>query len=437
MKKSLIALAALAATASFAQSSVTISGAVDVAYATRNVQAADGSSIGKSSGVSEGQNTANRINFAMTEDLGGGMKAGAMVETGLNITNGALFSSRAGAAGIQVPNAAASITPEIPVGAYTTATNRQSYVFANGDFGEVRAGYTRTNLYEQSTFSGYLVGQEQYGSLLHTLGNSVFGGTRGNGLTWITPSMNGFKATLQYGAGGDREVTTTDNTAGINGATNATLKRTGIKIDYNNGPLNLAYGRTNVSAKTTLGTGGTQAGILNIFNAVASTSSPANADYNSNLNQFTGSYEVGALKVTGQILSGKRTTNIAVGTANNTTTPAIAMLSYLPAGAVTDYKAKVLGGIYTIGNVGLFASVGNGSIQNEGSATKLQDIKQQQVGVRYSLSKRTTLYAMTGTSKDTGVLVLANATPLAAPAANGTSTAAKATITGFGMAHSF
>ena len=86
MKKSLIALAALAATASFAQSSVTLSGAVDVAYATKAVTSGTGTNLGKATGVSEGQNTANRINFTMTEDLGGGQKAGAMVEMGLNIT---------------------------------------------------------------------------------------------------------------------------------------------------------------------------------------------------------------------------------------------------------------------------------------------------------------------------------------------------------------
>ena len=430
MKKSLIALAALAATASFAQSSVTLSGAVDVAYATRNVQAADGSSIGKSTGISEGQNTANRINFTMTEDLGSGLKAGAMVEMGLNITNGQLVSSRAGAAGIQAVNAG-STTAEIPVGSYTTATNRQSYVFTNGGFGEVRAGYTRTNLYEQSTFSGYLVGQEQYGSLLHTFGNSVFGGTRGNGLTWITPSMNGFKATLQYGAGADRETTTTDAASGLNGATNATLKRTGIKIDYNNGPLNLAYGRTNVTAKTVAGSGATTpntvttgvgtgaiAGnyvVQNIFGAPATVTA---ADYKSNLNQFTGSYEIGALKLAAQYLKGKK--DDAAATKD------------------LDYKASVLGGIYTIGNVGLFASVGQGTVTKE-DGSKSQDIKQQQIGVRYSLSKRTVAYVMTGTSKDTGTGAAATAAAYSSGILTGGSTGnvAKATVTAIGMMHSF
>jgi predicted porin len=425
MKKSLIALAALAATASFAQSSVVISGAVDVAYATRNATAADGSIIGKSTGISEGQNTANRINFAMTEDLGGGLKAGAMFENGLNITNGALFTSRAAAAGIQAVNAG-STSGEIPVGAYGTSTNRQAYVFTNGGFGEIRAGWTRTNAYEQSTYSGYLVGQEQYGSLLHTLGvASTFGGTRGNGLTWITPKYANFNATLQYGGGTDREVTTTDAASGLNGATNATLKRTGIKIDYNNGPLNLTYGRTNVTALTVAGSaaspnfitasGNTVFTVQNIFGAPATVSA---ANYKSNLNQFTGSYEIGALKVTGQYLNGKK--DNASGTDYN-------------------YKASILGAIYTMGNYGLFASVGNGSIAAADTGAKTQNINQQQIGVRYAMSKRTTIYAMTGTSKDNGSGVATNAAAYSTIvlAGSGTANIAKASVTAIGMAHAF
>ena len=401
MKKSLIALAALAATASFAQSSVTLSGAVDVAYATKAVTSGTGTNLGKATGVSEGQNTANRINFTMTEDLGGGQKAGAMVEMGLNITNGALVSSRAAAGGLNVVNVG-STTAEIPTGSYSTSTNRQSYVFTNGGFGEIRAGYTRTNLYDLATFSGYLVGQEQYGSLLHTFGNSVFGGTRANGLTWITPSMNGFKATLQYGGGTDREQYTTDTAAGVNGVKEATLKRTGIRVDYNNGPLNAGYARTNVTGKTVLGTSATVNDALNIFGALASTTTaPAAADYKSHLDQLVASYEIGALKITGHYLNGKKEN------ADATT---------------ATYKANNIGAIYTMGNVALFASTGSGTNTTQ-AGVKTNDIKQSQFGVRYSLSKRTVAYAMTGESKDNSAT---------------TATAvAKGKVTGFGLAHSF
>jgi len=69
MKKTLIALAALAATASFAQSTVTISGIVDVGVKNVNKVAAG------TAKTSVGSGNNNRVAFGVTEDLGGGLKA--------------------------------------------------------------------------------------------------------------------------------------------------------------------------------------------------------------------------------------------------------------------------------------------------------------------------------------------------------------------------
>jgi predicted porin len=356
-----------------------------------------------------------------------------MVETGMNITNGALLSTRAAAAGIQYPNSSAAATQaEIPTASYSTATNRQSYVFANGNFGEVRAGFTRTNLYEQSTYSGYLVGQEQYGSLLHTMGNSTFGGTRGNGLTWITPKFNNFSATLQMGSGGDRESTTVDANAtntGINGVNEATVKRKGIKLDYANGPLALTYGRTDTTAITTYGSASATTGVYNVFNGVAGLSAIANTDYKSTLDQLTGSYTVGNFKFTAQYLNGKRD-SAAILNPTNTSAD-----TFHAANSTTNYKATVLGGTYTMGNLSFWANNGSGTIAFADRTTNLNDIKQTQFGARYALSKRTTVYAMTGTSKDTGTTAAATAS--SGTSANGVTGVAKATVTAFGMAHTF
>lgn len=67
MKKTLVALAALAATASFAQSTVTISGKVDVGFNYSSTRTADKIRI------DNGDNS--RIIFSGVEDLGGGMAA--------------------------------------------------------------------------------------------------------------------------------------------------------------------------------------------------------------------------------------------------------------------------------------------------------------------------------------------------------------------------
>ncbi len=87
MKKSLVALAALAATTAFAQSSVTISGNADVAYANKEAINGTGAKFLKSTGVGDGANVPNRIILTVTEDLGGGLKAQFVNEHGISPTN--------------------------------------------------------------------------------------------------------------------------------------------------------------------------------------------------------------------------------------------------------------------------------------------------------------------------------------------------------------
>jgi len=74
MKKTLVALAALAATTAFAQSTVTISGVLDVGVRNVSKVAAGAAKMN----VGAGNN--NRVSFAVVEDLGGGLKATANAE---------------------------------------------------------------------------------------------------------------------------------------------------------------------------------------------------------------------------------------------------------------------------------------------------------------------------------------------------------------------
>jgi predicted porin len=72
--KNLVALAALAATTAFAQSTVTINGVVDVGIRNTSKVAVGAAKLG----VTAGNN--NRIGFGVVEDLGGGLKATANAE---------------------------------------------------------------------------------------------------------------------------------------------------------------------------------------------------------------------------------------------------------------------------------------------------------------------------------------------------------------------
>lgn len=95
MKKSLLALAALATVGAVsAQSSVTLYGTIDVGYGSHSVDGRDGARSIRSSGVMEGANSGNRIGFRGTEDLGAGMKAEFVIEQGISPTNGQLFGVR-------------------------------------------------------------------------------------------------------------------------------------------------------------------------------------------------------------------------------------------------------------------------------------------------------------------------------------------------------
>jgi len=74
MKKTLVALAALAATTAFAQSTVTISGVLDVGVRNTSKVAAGAAKLSATAGNN------NRVSFAVVEDLGGGLKATANAE---------------------------------------------------------------------------------------------------------------------------------------------------------------------------------------------------------------------------------------------------------------------------------------------------------------------------------------------------------------------
>jgi len=114
MKKSLIALAALAAVAGAAQaqSSVSVYGILDVGYTAKESETLKFSSTGNSHSVVKtdtnsisgvGAESTSRLGFRGTEDLGGGLKANFVVETGLNPAESTVsaWNTRQAYAGLQ------------------------------------------------------------------------------------------------------------------------------------------------------------------------------------------------------------------------------------------------------------------------------------------------------------------------------------------------
>ncbi len=86
MKKTLVALAALAATASFAQ--VTLSGRVALAVSTYSSTGATAGAAGDAASRTMVVDNSSRLRFAVNEDLGGGLRAFGVYEFGLNFDTG-------------------------------------------------------------------------------------------------------------------------------------------------------------------------------------------------------------------------------------------------------------------------------------------------------------------------------------------------------------
>jgi predicted porin len=421
-------LAALAAAGvASAQSSVTLFGIADVGYISKEHTNKNGTLNSKTTGVQEGLNAGNRIGFRGTEDLGGGLRAGFHIEQGINITNGALFSTRAAAAGQQYDGLAAS--GNMPGGAYSTGTNRQSFVSLGGGFGEVRIGFQYTALYQTSTLNGHFVGSEQPGGdLAHgTLDNANYGGTRANGITYISPRMSGVQATLQYGAGAGRETAEFGSANSANGRTVDNVKRYSLLLNYAQGPINGTFAHTRVNTDTSAvtaanvvtstTTGGVTTGTvpacatataLGVCSASAIAAADA-VDATAKLNQLGVSYQLGDLKLVASWAGGKRTNMQSTSTRK------------------TDSTAYQFGAEYKAGAARPFVTIGNAKIETTTSAgvkSTTFDADLRQFGVRYDLSKRTVAYAMMGETKDTAASLAATSL-------------AKRKFSGVGVAHSF
>jgi len=216
MKKSLIALAVLAASgAAMAQSSVTLFGVVDATYAYGS-----GSTSNKSQLTTSGYN-GSRLGFRGVEDLGGGMSASFWLEAGFNIDNGsgaATSTNNQGASG--------------STGGGGLTFNRRSTVSLNGGFGEVRLGRDYTpqfwNLTVFDPFGTNGVGTTQ------TLNSSLGGPTNArasNSIGYFLPGkLGGFYGQAQYYMGENNS--------------NVANKKDGnglaLRVGYANGPINVA-----------------------------------------------------------------------------------------------------------------------------------------------------------------------------------------------------
>ena len=354
MKKTLIALAALAATGAFAQSSVQIDGVMDAGFQAINYKG------GKANGINGNGSSTSQLNIRGTEDLGGGLKASFRVETDWNTT-----SNKGNQGSASTPVTLGNET----VAAASSFGNGEIRAGLSGNFGAVNLGAVNYN-----TLGTYLTGQPfgtAIGSGFRTFYVNDAQGTSqvrsDNAAMYVSPSFSGFNASLYYAG----KQTKANNTA--DSATALAVKSTSfggmgaydmqgtteLGLNYANGPLAASFSTLKQDYKD-VGTGTTE----------------------STVNTLGANYAFGAAKLFGLYQTNKTNTS----SVNN--------------------KAMSISGTYTMGAVVLMAQVGE--LKNDVNSTKS---KIWGLGADYNLSKRTAVYFRAESIDDKAGSVQAAVTP--------------------------
>lgn len=208
MKKSLIALAVLAASgAAMAQSSVTLYGVLDTGLTY---------SKGEESvyGLTHlGGNTNSRLGFRGVEDLGNGLKATFNLEAGMGVDDGTDYFTGSG-----------------------MAFRRTSTVGLEGGFGSVRLGRMLTSSYlAVSRYDAF--GDTGIGASLAWNANQTGYAPRAeNAISFTSANYNGFKFGVEYGFGEQKKA--------------SDRRYIGIGATYDNGPLSLGLGFDRLNGDT-------------------------------------------------------------------------------------------------------------------------------------------------------------------------------------------
>ena len=393
MKKSLLALATLGAFAGAAQaqSSVSVYGIMDGSY-TANTN--KNTTVGGVTTTTNQRNTVNgdgalstsRLGFRGNEDLGGGVSAQFVLEYDLvNIGNGGNGTETAAAQ----PG---------------TSTNARSEGFGARyswiGISDKAMGGLRIGRQEASIHSVYGVGAAGFQNNMP--GTLYYGGTSNNGagsafgpnssqasirpydvflnqaLTYVSPTISGFSGQVQYS---DNAYST--DTLATTGAKQfgANITFTGVKN------LTVALG-TQISGVVTTGVA---VGSVNGLTPSNLTTAVAAGNFKTVSNVLSANYNFGPVQV------------FAVGTQLKLTNQSTGVVDRDQTAYELGFRAPVTK------TVSAFASTFMGSKKMDANATTLNsstagraDLSGFQLGAMYAFSKRTTAYAIYGSSSIKG-----------------------------------
>jgi len=371
MKKTLVALAALAATGAYAQ--VTISGYFGGSYDNVTITNPAASRTGNKS-ENRISDHSSRVIFNATEDLGGGLSAIGQFD--LRFKLDATSRIQAETASAFTPTGAAANTATVAgTGPLTNPTvdpvsSGANWVgLASKTMGTVRMG--RGDFYYIDTPSFMPAGMHTSANMSPVYHSKATANTSRtpNAAWWVSPRINGFEGTVMYSTQPLR-VSGTNEVESDLGTGTANRKGSGsmVRLNYTSGPVDATFATISLKSDyigvgTALGAGSASAG--------------QNAQDDQSGNNFVLKFDVGGgLKLAAGMSSGKTTV--------------------VSTGVSTKANASGFGLSYDMGKVNYALSVarkGNNELSSTGEAANT-GTSLTALAVTYNFSRRTAISAL-------------------------------------------
>jgi predicted porin len=243
MKKTLVALAALASVSAFAQTTVTLSGNMDVAGAS--ISGTQYGQKGTSFTTTTGTASTSVINLIAVEDIGGGTTITA--KYGLDprtLTNDSLGTTN---------NAYQTTSYNAQSTTVTGLARDEAFIGIAGSFGSLKLGAPNAiglDAHSASSLLGTGIGGG-YGIATGYMYQSVVTTRYSRSARYDSPVMNGLKVSAVYAPGNDEVAVTGTGVANYVARSLPNNRQvTELGLSYSNGPLNVQFANIATAAQT-------------------------------------------------------------------------------------------------------------------------------------------------------------------------------------------
>jgi len=355
MKKTLVAMAALAATSAFAQ--VTLTGVMDAGYQSGKEYGQDAKTV-----VQNGSRT-TAIKFIGVEDLGGGIKAKFQFEADPAITaaNGNLNNGVGTASAVALANnTTGQVTGQASAQSGLVGNGYNYVMLESATLGSIEFGTINTN-----TLATQGLGAQKFGTAIGSGYKKIWADlTRfENSWAYKSPTINGLNITYLSGVGNDSQYGST---------TTVTLRRPTVSelgLNFDKGPVSVKFANLTSTAASNDA-------------AATTTTNITGASVKTTYNTLAASYDFGVAK-------------IAYGYQTTRTDGGIDASGYSHA---KDQKATMYTVTVPTGNVLLLANVGSRQTNNMGGQYERQSALNGKkstfagLGAHYNFSKNTYAY---------------------------------------------